>query len=99
MTDEIERICESRPKRDELSRVKSHLCGVKAIQQQRSSSRAAYLSLDYLYGLGIDASAKYAANIEAVNAADVERVAKRLFDFKQRIVACVGPKVSQRTFV
>lgn len=91
MNDELVKILSAKPKRDELTRIKRHLIGARAIAWQRTSTRAASMSLDQLYGNGHDAGEKYAKCIDSVTANDVIEVAKQYLGIKGRVVTCVGP--------
>lgn len=91
MRDEIERLLDAPPPEDELLRAKRHLAGNFEIDLQRSSVRAAHLSLDALYGLGADADRSYVARVLSVGAEDVLRVARRVIDLSAPVVAVVRP--------
>ena len=91
MNAELARLLEAPPAEDELLRAKRHLAGNFEIDLQRSSARAAHLSLDALYGLGADADRFYVERILAVGAEDVLRVARRVVDLAAPVVAVVRP--------
>lgn len=91
MNAELARLLEAPPAEDELLRAKRHLAGNFEIDLQRSSVRAAHLSLDALYGLGADADRFYVERILAVGAEDVLRVARRVVDLAAPVVAVVRP--------
>lgn len=88
---ELERLLESPPPEGELQRAKRYLTGNYEIDLQRSSVRAAHLSLDGLYGLGADADRFYAERIGAVGKEDVLRVARRVVDLAAPTVAVIRP--------
>lgn len=76
---------------EELLRAKRHLVGTHEIGLQRNGARAALIALEYLYGLGEDALSKYAEEIFAVTAKDVQEVARSVIDFDREALALVGP--------
>ena len=49
-------------------------------------------AFDECYGLGADASARYAANVAAVTADDVLSTAQRLLAPSREVVALVAPE-------
>jgi zinc protease len=91
MQAELERLLETAPSDDELLRAKRYLAGNFAIDLQRSSVRAAHISLDALYGLGADADRFYVERILAVTKDDVLRVARRVIDLSAPTIAVVKP--------
>ena len=88
---ELARCRESPPGAAELDRARSHLIGTHAIGLQRNSARAAVYAFDECYGLGADASSRYAERISAVGAADVLAAAQRILDPRAEVVALVAP--------
>jgi zinc protease len=88
---ELERLLESPPAEDELLRAKRYLAGNFEIDLQRSSTRAAHLCLDSLYGLGADADRFYVEQILGVGKEDVLRVARRVIDLSAPTIAVVRP--------
>jgi zinc protease len=91
MQTELERLLETPPADEELLRAKRYLAGNFEIDLQRSSVRAAHLSLDALYGLGADADRFYVERILSVSKEDVLRVARRVIDLAAPTVAVVRP--------
>jgi zinc protease len=89
---ELLRCRESPPSASELDRARSHLIGTHAIGLQRNSSRAAVYAFDECYGLGADASSRYAERVAAVGAADVLAAAQRVLDPKAEVLALVAPE-------
>ncbi|HKC60909.1 MAG TPA: pitrilysin family protein [Myxococcales bacterium] len=83
---------ESPPGAAELDRARSHLIGTHAIGLQRNSARAAIYAFDECYGLGADASSRYAERIAAVGAADVLAAAQRVLDPRAEVLALVAPE-------
>ncbi|HZA49872.1 MAG TPA: pitrilysin family protein, partial [Myxococcaceae bacterium] len=88
---ELALLREERVSDDELLRAKRHLVGTHEIGLQRNGARAALLALDHLYGLGTEPFQRYADEIFAVTASDVQEVARRVIDFDREALAIVGP--------
>lgn len=99
MRKESDRICIDKVTRDEILRVKRHLIGSRAISWQRTSSRAAAMALDQLYGNGHDAAEHYAAAIDAVTTDDVMDAARRYLATEASVTVCVGPDVTKLTLI
>ncbi|MCP4606782.1 MAG: insulinase family protein [Proteobacteria bacterium] len=91
MLQEVEKIRKTPPRASELTRVKRHLIGSKAIAWQRAAARAASMALDHLYGNGHDAAEHYAERIDAVTRDSVKEAASSYLDPTRLIAACVGP--------
>ncbi|TMA45741.1 MAG: insulinase family protein [Deltaproteobacteria bacterium] len=89
---ELRRIREQPIGAAELARARHHLIGTHAISLQRNSARAAVYAFDECYGLGADASAKYAANVAAVSAEDVLATAQSLLTPSREVIALVAPE-------
>jgi zinc protease len=64
---------------DELTRAKRYLLGSYALSHQRMKDQAYALAWYETLGLGCDFAEQYAAGIEAVTAADVQRAASAIF--------------------
>jgi zinc protease len=75
----------------ELEGAKAHLIGVHAIGLQRRGSLAATLALDQAYGLGAENYLRYADDISAVDARQVQDAAQAILDPRGEVVAVVGP--------
>ncbi len=88
---ELERLLESPPEEAELERARRFLVGNFAIDEQRSAVHAAHAALDALYGLGPDASRRYAGQIASVGKDDVLRVARRVIRLDSYTEACIHP--------
>jgi zinc protease len=88
--DELARLREQRVPEDELERARRSLVGNFAIEQQRSASHAAHISLDALYGLDPLSEARYAESVAAVTSDDVMRVAQRILRLDAYTLARVG---------
>ena len=78
----------------ELERARTHLIGTHAISLQRNSARAAVYAFDECYGLGADASSKYAERIAAVTAGEVLAAAQRILAPSREVIALVAPEGS-----
>ena len=91
---ELRRVREDPISAAELERARTHLIGTHAISLQRNSARAAVYAFDECYGLGADASAKYAERISAVTAEDVLLAAQRVLSPSREVLALVAPEKS-----
>lgn len=76
---------------DELQRAKRYLIGTHEISLQRRSAVAASLAFHEAYGLGYEQVARYSAAIEAITAADIQRVARAYLDWQLSVTATVKP--------
>jgi len=92
--DELRRIREHPISAAELERARTHLIGTHAISLQRNSARAAVYAFDECYGLGVDASARYAEHISSVTLDDVLDAAQRVLAPSREVIALVAPAVS-----
>jgi zinc protease len=88
---EIDRCRSALPSPAEIDRARTHLIGTHAISLQRNAARAALVAFDECYGLGAEASARYAENISAVTADDVLRIAQRILVPSREVIALVAP--------
>jgi zinc protease len=88
---ELSAVKSRRPAGAELSRVKSHLIGTRAIASQRASARAAGTSLGHIYGLGHDVDERYPEGIRRQRSQDVVEAAAKYLDPARMIICCVGP--------
>jgi zinc protease len=89
---ELRRVQEQRIPAAELERARTHLIGTHAISLQRNSARAAVYAFDECYGLGADASAKYAERIAAVTADEVLAAARSVLTPSREVLALVAPE-------
>jgi zinc protease len=87
----LTRLVDSPPSEAELDRARRNLIGNFAIDQQRSSARAAHIALDALYGLGPGAHRRYPEEIAAITREDVLRVARRFFRLDAYTLAMIRP--------
>jgi zinc protease len=91
---ELRRVREEPISAAELERARTHLIGTHAISLQRNSARAAVYAFDECYGLGADASAKYAERVAAVTADDVLATAQSVLAPSREVIALVAPEGS-----
>ena len=90
--EELRRVREEAIAPAELERARTHLIGTHAISLQRNSARAAVFAFDECYGLGADASTKYAERIASVSAQDVLQAAQRVLQPRREVIALVAPQ-------
>ena len=90
--EEIQRVRDEPISPAELERAKSMMISSHAIDDQTNAQQAQSAAADELYGLGFRNDADYAAKINAVTLADVQRVARRYLQPNHSAVAIVGPK-------
>ena len=76
----------------ELERAKTMMISSHAIDDQTNADQAQSAAADELYGLGFRNDADYAARINAVTLADVQRVARKYLDPNHSALAIVGPQ-------
>src|SRR5262249_9432325 len=76
----------------ELDRAKKYLVGAHEISLQRRAALASTLAFHESYGLGYDEYRRYSAGILAVDAAAVQRIAKKYLDWDRAIIATVKPE-------
>ena len=88
---ELQRMVDTPVTPAELDRAQEHLVGTHEIGLQRNAARAMLLALDAAYGLGLDNFEHYDQRVQAVTAADVQRVAARVLRLEQSALAVVGP--------
>ena len=88
--EELERLVDSGPTRQELARTKAWLVGQHEVETQRRGRVAASLAFDEVYGLGVEASLRYPKRIEAVTRQDVTELARTLLDPRRCVTTIVG---------
>jgi zinc protease len=76
---------------DELADAKRYLIGNHDIGLQRNGARAMSIGLNTLYGLGHRRTFEYGEQIEAVDLAQVQALAARIFDESQLVAAVTKP--------
>jgi zinc protease len=89
--EELAALVAAAPSEEDLARARRYLIGNFEIDRQRSAVRAAHMAIDALYGLGADAQRRFAANVAAVTADDVLRVARRVIDLPRAVEAVIRP--------
>lgn len=87
----LRRIRDKRVSEEELARAKNYLVGAFELGLQTQSAQAALLAHDELYGLGAESYRQYAEKIQAVSAADVQRVARQYLDPQYLVTVQVLP--------
>jgi len=88
---ELRTLLDSPPPAGELDRARRYLTGNFEIDRQRAAARAAHMAADARYGLGPDEQRRYAAQVEAVDAEAVLRVARRIVDLDAYTLAVIRP--------
>ncbi len=80
---------------DELKRAKNYLVGNFEIGLQQSSSQAAKIAFDELYGIGWEEYIRYPEEIYSVTKEDVMRVARKYIDLDKYTLVVVTPEGSK----
>jgi zinc protease len=88
---ELDQVRQTRISDLELERARRNLIGTHEIGLQRNASRAAAIGLDVCYGLGVETFLRYADEIGAVTAEQVQDVAQRVLTFDRSALVIVGP--------
>ncbi len=88
---EIQSIVSAKVSSEELDRSQRYLIGTHEISLQRRSALAAAMAFHHAYGLSYDDHLQYPRYIQRVSAADVQRVAKRIFDWDKAVTVTVAP--------
>lgn len=79
---------------DELKRAQNYLVGNFEIGLQQSSSQAAKIAFDELYGIGWDEYKRYPNQIYSITREDVMRVARKYINLNRYTIAVVKPEES-----
>ena len=90
--EEIQKVRDAEISPAELERAKTMMISSHAIGMQSNSDQALSAATDELYGLGYRDDDDYAAKINAVTLADVQRVARKYLVPSHSALAIVGPK-------
>ncbi len=90
--EEIQKVRDAQIAPAELERAKSMSISAHAIGMQSNGDQALSAATDELYGLGYRSDDDYAAKINAVNLADVQRAARKYLVPEHSVLAIVGPK-------
>lgn len=88
---ELEKISQTALSEEELDRTKNYIIGNYEIDLQKNSSIASTLALNELYGVGYKEFRIYAEKIQAVTAADVQKVAKKYIRPQSEVMVVVKP--------
>jgi zinc protease len=91
LLDEIHRLVEHGLSEEELARAREKLLGQQEIRNQSNDAFAFSAALDELYGLGANHYRKLRAQVEAVTAEDIRRVARKNFADQPAAIAVVRP--------
>jgi len=89
--EELRRICEEPITQAELTRAREKLLGTHDIGLQRNGARASVIALDHAYGLGAENFLHFAEQVNAVDAAAVQAVARSVIRDQHEVLAIVGP--------
>ena len=88
---ELDKVIDHPVDSEELARAQRYLVGAHDISLQRRSALASTLAFNDVYGLGWDDYTRYAENILAITAGDVQRVARQYLDPRRAVIAVVKP--------
>lgn len=88
---ELEKIRNEPVSPEELERAQRYLIGNYEIALQTNSSLAENMLFNELYGLGYLEGRKFASQINAITAEDIQRVAQRYLDPNMLVTVVVGP--------
>ncbi|HEX5175749.1 MAG TPA: pitrilysin family protein, partial [Chthoniobacteraceae bacterium] len=91
LLDEIRGLVEDGLSAAELARAREKLLGQQEIRNQSNDAFAFSAALDELYGLGANHYRKLRAQVEAVTADDIRRVARKYFAEQPPVIAVVRP--------
>ncbi len=91
LLDEIHQLATQGLSEQELARAKKKLIGQQQIANQSNDSLGYMAALDELYGLGFDHYLQLEAEVEAVTAEDVKRIAAKYFQQQPYVIATVRP--------
>ncbi|MFH1858366.1 MAG: pitrilysin family protein [Candidatus Omnitrophota bacterium] len=92
---EIKRLCQTLVPEDEMERAKESLIGLHQISLETPDDLSFQAALDELYGLGCQHYLEYEANIRAVTAQDLQRIAKTYLNLDQKGVVVILPERSE----
>jgi zinc protease len=90
--EELRKICEEPVSFAELDRSKKYLVGTHEISLQRRAALSSTLAFHEAYGLGWDEYRRYSAGVLAVDAAAVQRIARKYLDWSKSVIATVKPE-------
>ncbi len=96
LLEEIQKIVDHPPEAIELKRSVNYIVGSHAMGLQKCDSQASTMALMELYGYGFDDFKSYPDRIKKVTAAEVQKVAKKVFTDKAYRAVIVGPSQIQQ---
>ena len=70
---------------------KNNIAGRTELAMENSSAQAQWFAKQFLFADKIQTYEQITKKIKAVTAADVKKVANRIFDFNQARIAVIGP--------
>lgn len=94
--EECDRIAREPIHEEELCRVKNHILGTLSLSLESSDDLAEYYGLQAVMGLPLKTPAAQRAAVKKVTAADVLRLAKKLFKKGAFRLVIIGPKQNTR---
>ncbi len=89
--EELQKVRDAEISPAELERAKTMMISSHAIDLQTNDEQARDLATNQLFGLGADEGAGYAAQINKITAADVQRAAQKYLRMENAALAVVGP--------
>lgn len=92
MDTEIARVAAGEVTDDELARCRTRLKAARPMGKQTIGARAMHAAIQVTYGLPIDDDAEHAAQLDAVDAAELARFAQTYFTADKRVQLIVGPE-------
>jgi zinc protease len=93
---ELERVKEEGLTEEEVERAKKYIIGNFEIGLQTTGAQANQISLDELYGLGLDHHQRYPQEIQKVSREDVQRVTKQFFNLEAYALAIIRPPTEKK---
>lgn len=96
--DELVKIKDKPVSAKELTDSKNNIAGHTELSMENSSSQAQWFANQFWFSDKIETYEQVIQKIRKVTAADVKRVAKKLFDLNQMRVAVIGPLSKDKVF-
>lgn len=87
---EIQKLVTKGVTRQELTDAKTHIRGALTLSLEDSSSQASWYAKQALFAKKIETPEEILAKVDEVSNADIQRVAKRIFDLKKMRLAVIG---------
>jgi len=88
---ELQKIQKETVSAKELADSKNNIAGRTELAMENSSAQAQWFAKQFLFADKIQTYEQITKKIKAVTAADVKKVANRIFDFNQARIAVIGP--------